>query len=493
MKNRAYRNIIYKRVLNQNMNNFLLVVLSSWLFKSVFRLLRLGHTKKLELVIINEQECVVVPPLSGSSSIISILKNKGGKICDINIDRLDIATEKFSEITYIMRCDVDRVVSFYNKKILNADTVAKYITKASWRVFDNVFDVKSFLLALEDILIGKAVPTDKHLFLNSDIIRVLDASKLNIVDYLDFLKKNNSINTKINSSQSLIKRARWSEEELSSLNRILLKAKKNRQIDLRCMVVSSRKSGSTFLDDLLRQQKCFDMTLSIKETQFFSRNFYRGSNWYYSLFQNNGNPRIEVCPIYGNDLKALHRMRTLCPDLKVIMLCRDPLERSKSHTKHVLRNRIFIDREKLFRNFPEILEDSFYEVIYKNLITAGFKDEDIKIISSNFLFTQPNSTVSEILQFLDMDHTMSGTLKVKRLNESKKVRFKPIYVLLRNLNQFLLINGLEVPNRFRNFVIEKMTTDNSKIIEDIDFGYEIKKKFNEHRQFVLNSTKNNYH
>lgn len=73
-----------------------------------------------------------------------------------------------------------------------------------------------------------------------------------------------------------------------------------------------------------------------KELHFFDRYYDRGLDWYTSCFE----PGMRVAhqgestPFYMYNPTARHRMLTTLPELKVICILRNPIDRAYSHYWH---------------------------------------------------------------------------------------------------------------------------------------------------------------
>ncbi len=118
------------------------------------------------------------------------------------------------------------------------------------------------------------------------------------------------------------------------------------------IVIGAAKSGTTSLYGALADHPLvvpcvtdeghFDKT---KEVHFFDYNFYRGEDWYRSHFppaqerlefaREHGRPFLtgEASPSYISHLWAPARIRELLPDVKLIAIFRNPVDRAYSQFK----------------------------------------------------------------------------------------------------------------------------------------------------------------
>ena len=104
------------------------------------------------------------------------------------------------------------------------------------------------------------------------------------------------------------------------------------------IVIGAMRSGTTMLNDLLAQHPQVAMA-RMKETDFFveAKNYRLGTDWYVSQFSGSARLRGEVSPNYSKarDFPGVaKRIRRHCPDVRLIYLLRDPVERALSHYAH---------------------------------------------------------------------------------------------------------------------------------------------------------------
>jgi hypothetical protein len=94
------------------------------------------------------------------------------------------------------------------------------------------------------------------------------------------------------------------------------------------------RTGTTWLHRVLEGH--VDLPYGVKETQFFSRYYDKGIDWYARHFRYAGGERpiVEICP-YLFDPFAPDRIKTHIPNCRVITTLRDPVEHSFSAYKMI--------------------------------------------------------------------------------------------------------------------------------------------------------------
>lgn len=135
------------------------------------------------------------------------------------------------------------------------------------------------------------------------------------------------------------------------------------------LVVGAEKCGTTWLADMLKQHPQVFVPEG-KELHYFNRkfvefpdldnfNFDKPLDWYLSFYKDAapGQIRGEICPTYLWDLEAPPRIRDFEPGLKILILLRNPAERTFSAYRYY-QQRGIIGRESLRQavaKYPNIL------------------------------------------------------------------------------------------------------------------------------------------
>lgn len=101
--------------------------------------------------------------------------------------------------------------------------------------------------------------------------------------------------------------------------------------------VGPARTGTTWLHQVLEAGA--DLPANVKETQFFTRYYHRGTDWYARHFRRarGDRPVGEVCP-YFSPPAARKRIKLELPDCKIVCTLRDPVDRLYSHYKMLRRN-----------------------------------------------------------------------------------------------------------------------------------------------------------
>ncbi len=111
-----------------------------------------------------------------------------------------------------------------------------------------------------------------------------------------------------------------------------LNRKKKRKDFPDFLVIGAQKSGTTWLHANMKIHPELFLP-DKKEIHYFDWHFHLTSRWYLNHFKNSGNKlKGEVTPAYATlSRQRVKYIRRNNPDLKVIFIVRDPVERSWSH------------------------------------------------------------------------------------------------------------------------------------------------------------------
>ncbi len=196
------------------------------------------------------------------------------------------------------------------------------------------------------------------------------------------------------------------------------------------LIVGGLKCGTTSLYQYLCTHPQI-YAAQRKELFFFDRFFDRGTYWYRSHFPTNiGHQHWltgEASPHYIQHPLAAERICRLMPNIKIIALLRDPVQRLLSHYKHNVRNGwetldFAAAMEAEESRVAEILKNTadhpdafefdalkfsyFRKGLYADQLVRWYKvfpPEQILVLQSEELFRNPRAVVDQTLQFLGLE------------------------------------------------------------------------------------------
>ena len=240
------------------------------------------------------------------------------------------------------------------------------------------------------------------------------------------------------------------------------------------VIVGAQKSGTSSLHRYFCQHPSL-LPAKIKEVHFFNGGldpdwdkFTSGEALYRSYFPLRGTVRqydalcFEASPDYLFNPIAIQRMRELMPEVKIIVLLRDPVERAISHYFHERRRgreteemgRAFaLEDERLSRSIRErdFKDSHFINLSYKSRglyaeqvrrLFEHYPREQVKVFEAEEFFEDPKSVMSNILEFLGLCD-FPNLIDVKPIGVGKNRTNVPIEIR-DHLSSYFHIPNLEL-------------------------------------------------
>lgn len=235
------------------------------------------------------------------------------------------------------------------------------------------------------------------------------------------------------------------------------------------LIIGAQKAGTTSLFNYLAQHSCVlpprgkrskdgAIVAGNKELHYFDRQFERGIRWYRSHFRlpkyfqfSNKFITGEATPDYISHPHAPKRVAELIPQVKLIVLLRNPVDRAYSHYVHNVTGRvketrpvkeaIFADEQMIEAELTRMLKDneyksSFYDrysYLYRGIYVQQirhwlntFTRNQLLILRSEDLFNDPEEIYRETLQFLGLPDEQLEEYKVfNPQKSSNRVKIAP--------------------------------------------------------------------
>ena len=204
------------------------------------------------------------------------------------------------------------------------------------------------------------------------------------------------------------------------------------------LIIGAQRAGTTSLHRYLVQHPAVRTMLRTKGVHFFDTNYGRGIDWYASRFpttlyswyvrRRHGMELLtgEASPYYVFHPQVPYRVARHLPDVKLILLLRDPVVRAYSQYQHeVSRGFETLGFEEAIRAEPErlageherLLAEPFYNSFHHqhhSYLARGrydeqlatwrslFPDRQLLVLSSERFFAEPDRTFRQVLDFLGL-------------------------------------------------------------------------------------------
>jgi hypothetical protein len=162
---------------------------------------------------------------------------------------------------------------------------------------------------------------------------------------------------------------------------------------------------------------------ALKEPNFFNDHWHRGVGWYERLFApaREAAARGEASVRYTSfpdDPECPARIASVVPDVRLLFLARDPIQRIRSHYLHevaALRERRPL--EQALRENPVYLDRSRYAMQLERYLER-FPRERLLIVRAEDLFQAPLRVLPGVYAFLGVDPSWRPVDPVRRDNET---------------------------------------------------------------------------
>lgn len=193
------------------------------------------------------------------------------------------------------------------------------------------------------------------------------------------------------------------------------------------LILGAQKAGTSSLFKYATQHPQIIPPLR-KELEFWSLRMQRGLDWYLSQF-----PAIppgdttylsgEACPGYLDHDGSAERVRANFPDIKLVVILRNPVERAYSHYNHWRRRQqethdfetaihakldrltsgsnSIIDEKQLWNSPHDYLARGIYVVFLKHWMSIFPRDRFL-VLSNDQLNNDPQATLSQLFDFLGL-------------------------------------------------------------------------------------------
>jgi len=230
------------------------------------------------------------------------------------------------------------------------------------------------------------------------------------------------------------------------------------------LIIGAMKCGTSTLQAQLTLQEGVFMTTP-KEPNFFSDDdvYSRGIDWYEDLFADAGQGELKgeasthytKLPTYPH---TLDRMLPVLPDVRLIYVIRDPLDRAISHYIHEWTEaRMGDDAIAAFREHPELVQYGCYGMQIAPFVEA-YGVDGLFLTSLEQLKSDPDREFSRIADFLGLSAGASWRNYLGPQNVSaERMRRLPMQGLLLDNSVAQFLRRSLVPKQVRTWVRESRT------------------------------------
>lgn len=220
------------------------------------------------------------------------------------------------------------------------------------------------------------------------------------------------------------------------------------------LVIGAQRAGTSLLHKILDRHPEIYVPTQRKEIHFFDRYFERGPDWYQRYF-----PAVveagsyaaigEVTPDYLTRSEVPARIHELLPDIRLIAILRNPVDRAFSWYQYACRSRY---EQRAFEQFleedPLVLEAGLY---HRNLARylERFAREQTHVMIYEELVHDPARELGVLASFLGLAKSWVAPelMTAERVNTSAIPKYRGAYAAARDFGKLLMHYDLNWPGR----------------------------------------------
>ena len=222
------------------------------------------------------------------------------------------------------------------------------------------------------------------------------------------------------------------------------------------IIAGAAKSGTSTLFSLLKTHPEVCTACGMKETNYFIRQgesarFNKGLHWYQSLFEACGGSKAigEASPEYMTDQDAPLLIHQTIPEVQLLFILRDPVDRLYSHYWFMTQKGIKLPSfEKVMAmrppEFTHWLYISQYHLHLKRYLEL-FSSQQVKVLLLDDLKSKAQHLIQDVYQFIDVDPAYIPSNLSQRRTPARKTRSVSLNRWMRTVGFSLMKLDLPTP------------------------------------------------
>lgn len=238
------------------------------------------------------------------------------------------------------------------------------------------------------------------------------------------------------------------------------------------LLVGATKAATTWLYQCLNEHPEIFVP-SLKEVNYFSYRYSEGDSWYLSFFEAAAKQKAigELSPSYMICPNSPKRIHAFNPDIRLIFMLRNPIERAYSQYCMELRYNTISDNIEQELNLEStIIQESLY---YKHIseYTRLFPQQNIKFIIYDDIKTNPQEVLHNVYEFLSVDPNFENPAILKQsYAKVPRQRFATLYTFMVAIYRWVNNNN-SVGRKILNILKNKGFNDKFHQLNSVDVKY----------------------
>ena len=219
------------------------------------------------------------------------------------------------------------------------------------------------------------------------------------------------------------------------------------RLDFLC--VGPQRTASSWLHKHLVSHPRLAFPLHVKETMFFDERFDKGMDWYWQHFGEVAPDALrgEIAPTYFDTPEALERLK-LYQGLKIIVLVRDPVERTYSLFRHHRsKGRVPDDYLQAVEQMPRI-ETSGHYARWCSMWESAFGQDHVLYLMQDEVESAPQAVFDRLCGFLGVEPMALPEEATQRFGQATKARWPMVTKVFAGLSTRLRSMGVHRPIEF---------------------------------------------
>lgn len=212
--------------------------------------------------------------------------------------------------------------------------------------------------------------------------------------------------------------------------------------------IGAQRAGTTWLDALLRSHPALVLPARRKELHFFDLHHQRGPDWYAAFFAHAPpDARVgEITPRYLFEPAVPARIAALLPDVRLIAVLRDPVERAYSQYALTVRDEAYAgDFRRFLAEHPDALARGLYHEQLARY-AERFAREQLCLFVFERVVRDAGAARAALARFLSVDPAgfREPTARAAQ-NAGGRVPAARGYAAARRIGQWLRDQGWDAP------------------------------------------------